>query len=159
MTVSYKLLGVPYALAQSAVAVSHTGNTTETTLATITIPAGAMGPNGRVTIITDWITTNNANTKTVKIKFAGTSYLNYTGLTSAGSGRFITIVRNVNSAASQKSLNSSYLTFITSSSTANITSSADTSASDTTILITGQLAVGSDTMTLDGYSVEVVYGA
>ena len=41
-------------LAQSAVAASLTGTTTETALATIVIPAGSMGPNGQVEVAALW---------------------------------------------------------------------------------------------------------
>lgn len=50
MTVNYKLLGVPYILAASAVAAPTTGDTSENTLATVTIPAGALGANGIIRI-------------------------------------------------------------------------------------------------------------
>ena len=44
----------PIILAQSAVAVSKTGDTNEATLASITIPAGAMGANGSLRLTTVW---------------------------------------------------------------------------------------------------------
>ncbi len=161
MTISYKRLGVPYTVAQSAVAVPLTGNTNETTLATITISAGAVGPNGRVTIISEWFATNNANTKTIRVRLggaAGTAFLSYTGITSVGSARLMNIIRNVNSESSQTAMGTAFITFQTSASTTPVTSSVDTSA-ETTIVITGQLATGTDALTLAAYSAEIVYGA
>src|SRR5213079_2421852 len=51
-------------LAQSAVAASVTGTLTETVLATIAIPAGAMGVNGAIRVTALWSYTNSADTKT-----------------------------------------------------------------------------------------------
>lgn len=140
-------------LAQSGVAASVTGTTNETTLATITLPGGAMGINGGVRIHTLWSMTNNANNKTQKVKFGGTSILFYT-LTSVAGNQTLTIYRNRGAANSQVGLANSS-TGIGNTSSAPTTSSIDTSA-DVTILITGQLATGTDTLTLEAYSVEVL---
>lgn len=54
-------------LAQSAVAVDVTGVTVDTLAKSITIPGGIVGPNGGLLIEFDWLVTNNANTKLVKV--------------------------------------------------------------------------------------------
>src|SRR5688500_6060251 len=71
----------PYVLAQSAVAASHTGNTTETTLATVTVPANAIGANGRLRVTSLWSHTNSANSKTLRVRFGGAAGTIYTSLT------------------------------------------------------------------------------
>lgn len=147
----------PYVLARSHVAASGAADTNENTLATITIPGGAMGPNGFVRIMTLWSQTNNANVKTVRVKFGGTNFLGLP-VTSTATTQIITTVRNRNSASSQVGY-----AIDTASNFGSTTSAAATSAvntgSDVTVLLTVQKATAGDTMTLEGYIVEVVYGA
>lgn len=136
-------------LAQSAVAVPLTGSTSETTLATITVPAGAMGANGRIEIATDWSYTSSANNKTIKIKLGATQLYSLSQTTSTGMGTR-TSVANRNSASSQRCLTLGH-----NGSAINVgfaTSAIDTSAS-TDITITGQLVVGTETVTLESYQV------
>ena len=58
-------------LAQSAVPASVTGTLSETTLATIAIPAGAMGVNGAIRIKSRWTYPNTANVKTLNARING----------------------------------------------------------------------------------------
>ena len=155
-TKNYKLLGVPWTVAQSAVAFPLTGSTSETTLATITIPGGSMGPNGRCIVTVLLSSTNNANAKTLKVKFGGTFFANYS-LASTAASRVRVDLSNRNSLSSQIGGVASVSGFGGSAGSA-VPGSIDTS-SDVTVLITGQLGVGTDTVTLESYSVEVVYGA
>lgn len=142
-------------LAQSAVAMSHTGNTDETTLATITVPANAMGANGRIRIITNWSYTNSANNKQLRVRFGGiggTVYLLATTTTTV-SGRHITEIANRGAANSQFG-SPSNLNF------GNNASAATTSAIDTTaavdIVLTAQLTNSGETITLESYSCELL---
>jgi len=157
MTVNYKLLGVPYIVAaSSATGMSTTGDTNENTLATITIPAGAMGANGIVRITTVSSHTNSGNTKILRIKFGGTTYASIS-VTTTATHRQQTQIANRNSASSQIGSNTSASSFGASSGAA-VTSSVDT-ASAVTVLITGQNGLGSETITLESYLVEVIYKA
>lgn len=73
-------LGAWRVIAASAVAVSHTGDTIETVLANIAIPAGAMGANGALHITAVFSYTNSANAKTLRIRLGGISgaaFMNY----------------------------------------------------------------------------------
>lgn len=150
-----RLLGIPYTVQQSAVAVPLTGSTSETTLATVTIPGGAIGPTGRCIITTLWSYTNSANNKTLKVRFGGTNYMNIVvGATAAYQN--INIIRNI-TASSQKAMPSGAAPFGASGG-AIPTSSVDTTA-DITVLFTVQLANSGEIARLEGYSVEVVYGA
>lgn len=139
-------------LASSAVAVSVTGTTNETVLATITIPAGAMGINGGVMIHSAWTITNNANTKTLRIRLngiAGTAYLSQSPASVLSFIDFGRRIRNRNSASSQVGIiNSTGST----SGGAVVTSSIDTTVS-VDLVITAQLGVGTDTATLESYEV------
>ena len=134
-------------------AVALTGTTSETTLVTITIPAGLIGSKGEVKLYPLFSATNNANNKTVRIKLGGsTGYF----LQSSGYAQLsnLVIFRNFNSESVQKV--SSGLPAGLGSTGGSFTSlTIDTSAA-TTITITGQLAVGTDTLTLEDLFIEVV---
>jgi hypothetical protein len=142
-----------YVVGQSAVAVSHSGDTNETTLGTITVPAKSMGPNGRVRITTLWSHTSSANNKTLKVKFGSTVYTNVVDTTTA-SAWLTTMVANRNATNSQVGP-AAGMTGEGSSTSAVVTSGEDTTA-NVTIAITGQLAVGTETVTLEAYVVELM---
>ena len=147
-------LGVWRVLAQSSVAVSHTGNTNETTLASIVIPAGAMGPNGRVRITSLWSGTNSGNNKTMRHKFGGVNYFAQ-NLTTQQGWRQETEICNRNAANSQAGNgNNSW-----GAAGQAMNTSAIETTSAVTVLVTGQLANASETISLEAYRVEVLYGA
>jgi hypothetical protein len=141
------------AIAQSAVAQSVTGTTTETTLATITIPAGSMGPNGQIEVTTLWSCTNSANNKTLRVKFGSTAFLNVAATTSAAI-HVLTRIANRNSAASQVGSPSSTTNSLGATGASVTTAAIDTTA-DVTLAITGQLASASETLTLESYIVKI----
>jgi hypothetical protein len=147
-------------LAKSAVAVTHTGNTTETALATITIPAGALGPNGAIRVTALTTNNNNANMKTTRFRWdtiTGTDFLGYATTTNVTHQPQRTIW-NRNSASSQISVPSGITNPFAAISIAPTTATINT-ANATTFVITGQLANAGDTVTLESYLVEVSYGA
>lgn len=154
---------VPYVFAQTGTAVSVSAVTTEETLATITIPGGAMGPNGWVQVIFAADVTANANTKSLRVRVggsAGTVYVNR-NITSAGTfgtSRILHIINN-NSQSSQKAGTNAINTVgLGDQSAAVPTSSVDTSA-NWDLVIAGQKAVTGDTITLTAYQVIIYYGA
>lgn len=140
-------------LAQSAVAVSHTGDTSQTTLATVTIPANSMGKNGRLRITTVWSYTNSGNNKSLRISFGGTNYLS-SNVTTSASIQDQRTISNRNDTASQVGLTSTVGGF-GSSSASPVTSTVDTT-SDVPLLFTGQLASSGETVTLESYLVELI---
>lgn len=142
-------------LAQSATPASVTGTTTETTLATIPIPAGAMGANGSLRITTLWSYTNSANTKTPRVTLGGTAFF-APALSTTLTAQALTIIRNRNAMNSQVGWASGAGTLgIGSSGNANVTAAVDMSAAQN-LLITGQLASAGETLTLEGYTVELL---
>lgn len=143
-------------IAVSAVAVPLTGTLIETTLATIALAAGAMGPNGIVRIWHLWSYTNSGNAKTPRIKFGGTAIF-APAPTTQNSGQGVVLVRNRNAQYSQITGPAAYFG-VGGIATAPITMAIDTSIAQN-ILFTGQLANVGDTLTLEGYQVEVLYGA
>jgi hypothetical protein len=146
--------GVPYVLGASGVAVSGAADTNENTLATITIPANAMGASGVLRIDTLWTHTNSANNKILRVRLgggAGTAYAAFTVTTVATTHGF-TIIYNRGVANSQ--VGTSTAPSATSGS-ALITSAVDTTSA-TTIVITGQKASAGETLTLESYCVELL---
>jgi hypothetical protein len=140
--------------ASAATGMSHTGNTNETALATVTIPAGAMGLNGGLHIYTSWAYTNSGNGKTLRVRFggvSGTSYLSSAPTTTASLSDMRRI-RNRNSASSQVGGSANVSNPLISQTTAIVTSSVDTSAA-VDVVISGQLASAGETITLENYEV------
>lgn len=145
-------------LAASAVASSHTGDTNETALATITIPAGAMGLNGWLRVEATFSYTNSANAKTLRVRLggiSGTSHFARSPTTTAGL-RLLWVIANRGAANSQVGWQSGSNSFDTTSG-AITTSAIDTSAA-TTLVITGLLANSGETIRLESYAVELLNG-
>ena len=143
-------------LGKSAVAVAHTGTTSETTLATIAVPANAMGPNGVLRITCLMSNNNSGNTKTLQVKFNGTAFWAVaptTTLTARGQGQ----IHNRNSASSQVGGPNGTGGWATAGGAA-VTSAHNTTGA-LNITITGTLANSGDNMTLEYYLVELLYGA
>ena len=130
-----------------------TGPTSIVTLATITIPAGLLGANGKLKIYPLWSTTNNANAKTLRLNFGGAVCSTMTSQ-SVPNNSGLLIIRNINSESVQKC--SSGLVAGIGASVGSIAVLAIDTTAATTITITGQLAVGTDTLTLEDLFVEVV---
>lgn len=131
--------------------VSVTGTTAETSLRTFTLTAGTMGPTDYLHIMVHWEMTNNANNKTFRLNFGGTSYINYQVASQAGVQRHARIY-NRNSTTSQigsTTANSQIGYGLIATPT---TSSVDTS-SDVVIEVTGQLANAADTLSLRAFTI------
>jgi len=162
--------GVWRVLASSNVAtprnsVNGAGDATEATLVTVTVPAGAMGPNGLLRITTVWTYTNSANNKNIRVRLgaasaglSGTSYLAVTQTTSA-SFRDQRQIGNRNAQNSQVGGFAGSTAF-TQGSAANVTSAVDTSAASELVFTTAWGgATSGETITLESYLVEILYGA
>lgn len=139
----------PQILAASAVAASVTGTTAETALTTCAVPAGSLGLSGGLRVIYNVSYTANANAKLLKLKLGATT-LRSSSRSTPGPDSFTDIVRNRGSASSQYI----QLTLLAAAATS---SSQATSAENTTpqidLVITVQLAVGTDTLVLQNYEV------
>jgi hypothetical protein len=159
-TIGVEGRSIPYVIGQSAVASSHTGNTTETILATVTIPAGAIGPNGTVEIVTLWSYTNSANNKTWRIRLGGiggTQVALITRTTTATDGD-LRVIRNRNSASSQVFYRNTLGFGIGVGSATPSTGTVNT-ANAQDLVFTAELANSGETITLEGYTVKICYGA
>lgn len=145
----------PVILCQSAVIASVTGSTSETALATCPVPGGLMGPNGRLRVTAYFTASSNANTKTVRVRYStisGTIYGSGT-LTTQVSGFTIPLeIANRGATNSQVGPQPGF------SATGTLaTGSADTTAA-TSVVITCQLASGTDTCSLESYAVVLMQG-
>lgn len=133
-----------------------TNTTAETQVASFTLPGGLPGPNGYVRLLTMLSHTNSANTKTLRIKFNGTTVITNAigGLGSASAYGSFTI-RNCGSESSQKGTQGA--SGVGTTSAAVGTSSINT-ASDVTVTITMQMGALAETSTLEHLLVEVGSG-
>ena len=147
-----------YVLGASAVAVSAPADTSEDILATINVPAGAMGLSGQVRLRGLVTVNSNANAKTVQVRLggiAGTVYLSKNAA-SVTTYPFEIMLANRGVANSQTSYQDvTGLAFNSLSGNAKVTSAIDTTVAQT-IVITGQKAVAGDTITLESYLVELI---
>lgn len=150
----------PYILARSAVAVSCPADTTEDVLATIAIPAGAMGINGAIRGKLLFAVTNSANAKAVRIRFGGSAGTNYyssnnslTTVTGAWYADFW--IANRGAANSQVGgVHPALALGIGTVAADKVTSAVDTTAA-TSLVISGQKVSAGDTLTLESYLVEL----
>jgi hypothetical protein len=149
---------VAYVLAASAVAIPHTGTTSETTLATVTIPAGAIGANGFVRVTTTWSHTSSGNAKNLLVRFGGTGGTAYqnSSVTATASTRHQILIGNRNSASSQVGMNSTTAGGFGSTNAAVATSSVNT-GNAVDLVFRALLANSGETITLESYLVEVFY--
>lgn len=148
------IAGTARVLAQSAVPLVKTGDTVETALATITIPGGMLGPNGSVRITTLWTHTNSANNKNMRVKFGGTQ-ISVNTVTTTAASRDQRQINNRGSASSQIAFQGG-TGGLGATTGAPVTTAFDTAA-PVDITLTAQLALGTETMTLEAYTVEVLY--
>jgi hypothetical protein len=149
--------GIFRVLAASGVQLSHTGNTDETALASITIPAGAMGPNGVLRVTSLWSYTNSGNNKNLRVRLGGLAGTQYTGITATTTAtlRHQCQIHNRNAANSQVGVTGSLQTYGTNA--AAITTSAINTAADAVLAFTAQLASAGETISLESYLVELLY--
>jgi len=134
-------------------AVVLTGTTSTTTLATITIPAGLIGANGKVKFYPLWSNTNNANAKTLRVFLNGVPMYTATSQNSVHNSGLL-ILRNFNSETAQR-MSSGMAAGLGSSPGSIAATTVDTTV-PVTVTITGQLANSADTMTLESLFVEIV---
>lgn len=142
---------VPYLVARNNTQVSHTGDTIETTLATVTLPPAVMGINGILRISSLWSYTNSGNNKTLRIKFDGNNVLAGT-VSATDSYADERLIANRNAANSQiaRAVASGYGTGGTVT-----TMAVDTTLSKD-ITFTVQLANAGETVNLEQFWIELL---
>jgi len=149
-------------LAQSSRGHAHTGDTNETTLTTVNVDAGDIGLNGSLVISSVWSYNNNSNDKTPRVRFgaagasathSGIAYLDMAFSFSKTYAEIRTI-SNRNSLTRQKGMAGDTFGGIGTSESILVTSSIDTTAA-TEIEFSAELAVASDSVRLEFYSIEL----
>lgn len=142
----------PTLLAASAVKVDLTGTTAETTLASVAIPP--LGPNSILDVRTVWTYANSANTKTLRVRLSGASGTAFGSIAATTTASCFDATKIVNRGATNSQIgwtqnaNSGGSNLITQPTTAAV----DTSLA-TTLVISGQLGLGTETATLEAYEV------
>lgn len=150
---------LPVLLAASGAAVSHTGNTNETILATVSLPGNTMKAKSALRITTLWTVNNDADAKTGRIRLGGLSGAQIMALNMASTVTYQLqhIVRN------RDVINSQVFQVVTAgSSFTNSSGSPGTASIDMSVaqdlVFTAQLASGADSITLESYMVELLLG-
>lgn len=132
---------------------AYTGETAEVTGPTITLTGGSMGANGVVRVTFGTTMTNNANTKTPRVKFGGNQVSGFNVASQATNQSLIEI--------HNRGLTNSQATF-TQGSTVALSSVAYTStatASDAAVAITLAKATATDNLVIEGFTFQLVYGS
>ena len=142
-------------LAQTAVAASVTGTTNETTLGTIVVPAGMMGASGMLRITSLWSHVASANAKVLRTRFGGTEFATLTSSVTLASWQSFVHIRN-RTAATQVGFPAAGGNSGLGAATVAVTPGAIDTTVDQSILLTGQLASAGETITLEGYTIEVL---
>lgn len=141
-------------LAKSTTTSNHTGNTNETTLATIPIPAGIMSTHGVLRILPLFSSTSSANTKFYRVKL-GSSTIWAAAFTTTRLIQTLIVIRNVGAANLQHTFSDNN-TIGLGALAAAATSFNENTANDLNLTITGQLNNAADVITLNGYTVELM---
>lgn len=148
--------------------VNGAGDATETTLVTVSIPANSMGPNGAFRFDASWSCTESANAKTVRARWAATGSgltggrLREDVMTNLETIHSIALMTNVNATNSQKTafaFNAGRQGWDGSTGALGTNTIDTTLATDLVFTTAWAGATASETITLERYLVEVLYGA
>ena len=157
LTGGIEILGVKlaYIIAQSAVPASVTGTTAETTLASIAVPA--MGPNDSLRVTEQWSFTGSTNLKTMMTKINNATF----AMTSTNTAANLIAKQEVtvmNRNATNSQLGSMFGFGYSSSTSGSFMNPSVETSGNNTVLIRGKLALETETLTLEGYIVELIRG-
>lgn len=155
-------LGLPpvQLLDVSGAAVSHTGDTNETALATIPIAAGLMDINDRLEISGVFTFPNSANIKTLRVRLggiAGTIFKSFTPTTTTQID-FLTHITNRGAQDAQVGPPAGQIVINQSIAASVVTGAIDMSEAQD-LVITAQLASAGETITLQSRCVKLIRAA
>jgi hypothetical protein len=148
--------GAPYLIAQSAVPVNGTNTANEEAYATVAIPI--LGANDRLIVTMAWTMTSSANSKTARIRWStisGTAFMVMNAAINISTLQSQTALANRNATNSQQVTSVSFMSTSAVHSPLVTTGAIDTSAA-TSLVLTGQKTTGTETLTLESYSVWLV---
>ncbi len=146
---------VPYGLAKSATQVSHTGDTNKFALATISIPANSIGPNGSLEVWVQFGYTSSANAKTMSAEYGGFVCWQPVNQTTNTGTVGVFQMHNVGATNVQKAATG----VIGSQSGAVAVAGAVDSTTSQNLILYGQLANSGETISIESYKVIVHHGA
>jgi hypothetical protein len=138
---------------------SHTGDLTETTLATVTIPANSMGANGLLRVTLLWSFTNSANIKHLITRFDGIAGTIFSHLQPTANARARQQFLIANRGATNLQVGQPVDLIGPGFSTAALVAGAIDTTADRDLVFNAQLANTGETITLEEYLVERAYGA
>lgn len=141
------------ALAQSHVQITAPNDTNENTLWSVVIPGGLMGPNDTLRITARGSCTSSANNKTLRLRVGGTAM----GQVQATNTVSVPLNAGFSNRNSQSSQIGGLNTAVAGSTYVALTSAVNT-AQPFAIAITGQLALGTESLTLESVLVELIPG-
>lgn len=144
----------PGVLAQSGGPISITGTLVETTLATIAIPASSLTTNGSLRITTLWSYTNSANTKTVRVRLAGTQ-IGLAAATATAAVQGQVIITNRAALNSQVCNGNNMAAPFGTTTSAPVITAIDMAVSQN-VTLTATLSNVGETITLESYTVEIL---
>jgi hypothetical protein len=127
---------------------AFTGSTTETTLVNVTVPAGSIGDNGQVIVITNWATNNSAGAKTGTVYLGGSAVGSQASYTTSTGGAITNSIRNRGVVTAQSSQ-------AIGGVVAGSVYTAINTAASTSITITADLATATDNVILEGFTIEL----
>jgi hypothetical protein len=127
---------------------AFTGSTTETTLVNVTVPAGSIGDNGQVIVITNWATNNSAGAKTGTTYLGGSAVGSQASYTTSTGGAITNSIRNRGVVTAQ-------ISQAIGGVVAGSVYTAINTAASTSITITADLATATDNVILEGFTVEL----
>lgn len=134
---------------------AFTGNTSADTVLTISIPAGAMGANGSLRIVSTWAFNNTAGAKTYTTQFGGTTYAAPSGAN--GSYEKITVdVHNRGDAAKQVGGSFGVHGASTAIGNGNPIYATVNTANAQNVTLVATKATATDVMVLESYRIEVL---
>jgi hypothetical protein len=143
-------------IAAFGAAATVTGTTNETTLATIPLAASTMGKNGILRVTTFWTANNSAGAKTPRVRLGGAAGTTWNPSSMSGATiaqEAVAHIINRNSESSQIGYVSG-LSGLDGVAASALKTGTENTANPLDLLITGQLATGTDTLTLEAYFVE-----
>lgn len=154
----------PYLLYASTDEITHAGatSTSETAIVTTQIPAGDIGPNGFLRVrASGSLSASSANNKQFRLRLGGIGGTNFGSVAHTTNTIWDAewIIKNQNSQSEQRGwLYGNRGTDLVFSAVAGVDGTVDTSANQDLVL-SFQVASAAESMTLESYTIEVVYGA
>ena len=135
-----------------------TGTTVETNVANITVPAGLMLATSQIVVTTEWIETGSTNSKSHIVRIggaAGAAFLNYSNVTTAQTS--LRLMGKINNASLSTQLYFAGNTAGYGGSGGGALTASQNTALSFVIAISGKLTLGTETMSLYSYEVEIVH--